>query len=409
VTPANRREIGENAGMLGLLEGFDGSAAAQRRVLSGVEAHLAAAEASRGRGDREQLVRAEAEVAADPGRAVRFSDSGAATIYADGRSFQAGRFETPALCSLRSRALTARLRGGAAAATARARLWVVDGASAATDIGALQASAPPGSLFQVASQFNCLESPGAYITPVADYLHDPTQGPRASVSAFPGTLARHYAAPDPAAPGRHFVQVSDGPQIELLAAVCAPGVAAVRNGYLRAGTIEDRAAFARLLEERFEAIRVGVHDGVEVALGCDWGGAVDGAPHRTIAQVFTSTVAAGMYGELDEADPASLAICRQLQRAAYLGTLLAAAALGKERVALTLIGGGVFANPIAVIWEAILWAVDQVGHHLHRDLSVVVNGRSLAEQLPPHALRSAARSRGGGLLRIDRAGTTIEA
>ena len=51
-----------------------------------------------------------------------------------------------------------------------------------TDIGALQASAPPGSLFQVASQFNCLESPGAYVTPVAAYLGDPTQGPRASIS-----------------------------------------------------------------------------------------------------------------------------------------------------------------------------------------------------------------------------------
>jgi O-acetyl-ADP-ribose deacetylase (regulator of RNase III) len=99
-----------------------------------------------------------------------------------------------------------------------------------------------------------------------------------------------------------------------------------------------------------------------------------------------------------------MAICRQLQRAAYLGTLLAAAALGHSRVVLTLIGGGVFANPIGVIWDAIGWAVDQVGHFLHRDLLVVVNGRNLGEQLPPRELAVAARERGGGVLRLARSG-----
>ena len=70
------------------------------------------------------------------------------------------------------------------------------------------------ALFQVASQFNCLEAPGSFVVPVADYLHDPTQGPRASVSAFPATLVRHYAAPQPG--GQRFVQASNGPQIMLV-------------------------------------------------------------------------------------------------------------------------------------------------------------------------------------------------
>ena len=35
----------------------------------------------------------------------------------------------------------------------------------ATDIGSLQATAGPGMLFQVASQFNCLEAPGPFVTP----------------------------------------------------------------------------------------------------------------------------------------------------------------------------------------------------------------------------------------------------
>jgi hypothetical protein len=277
---------------------------------------------------------------------------------------------------------------------------VLDGVSPATDIGALQATAPPGTVFQVASQFNCLESPGAFIADVADYVHDPTQGPRASISAWPGTLVRHYAAP--AADGSRFVQSATGAQIDLLADVCDPGVAAVRSGYLRGDDIHDPRALAGALEARFDAIRIGVHDGVEVALGYDWAGGVDGA--RTIAQVFTSTIAAGMYGALDDGDDAAMAICRQLQRAAYLGTLLAAAVLGHPRVVLTLIGGGVFANPIPVIWEAIGWAVDQVGHFLHRDLLVVVNGRNLGEQLPPRELSAAARAWGGGVLRLVRSG-----
>jgi hypothetical protein len=389
-----------------VLDDCDERAATRAAVVAGFDEHLRSAVAARGRGDRGQVERVEAEVAAEPGRAIRFDASGAATVTATvagaGRSYQGGRFEVMRLCELRSRALAARARAGRPAAGRR--LWILDGASPATDIGALQAAAAPGSLFQVASQFNCLEAPGAFVTPVAEYLHDPTQGPRASISAFPATLVRHYAAP--AVDGGRFVQRTDGRQIELLADVCDPGVAAVRNGYLRSSDISRPAAFARALEDRFESIAVGVHDGAEVVLGADWSGGVDAAPHRTIAQVFTSTIAGGMYGDLD-AEAAGEPICRQLQRAAYLGTLLAAAALGKRRVVLTLIGGGVFANPIRTIWEAIVWASDQVVPFLHGEMSVVVNGRNLGTELPGAALRAAALARGGDLIRFDRSGAAF--
>jgi len=385
-----------------LLDECDDREDTRGAVVAGFDDHLRAAIAARGRGDEHQVARVEAEVAADPARAIRFAAGGTATVTAAGRSYQGGRFEVLRLCELRSRALATRARAGRPAV--RRRLWIFDGASPATDIGALQATAAPGSLFQVASQFNCLEAPGAFVTPVAEYLHDPTQGPRASVSAFPATLVRHYAAP--AADGTRFVQVRDGRQIDLLADVCTPGVAAVRNGYLRASDIAQPAALARALEDRFEAIAVGVHDGAEVVLGADWSGSVAGAPHRTIAQVLTSTIAGGMYGSLED-DAAGAAIYRQLQRAAYLGTLLAAAALGKRRVALTLIGGGVFANPIDAIWDAILWASDHVETYLHADLSIVVNSRSLSSELSPATLRAEARARGGDLVRFDRDGAAF--
>jgi uncharacterized protein (DUF697 family) len=378
-----------------LLDDCDDSAARRRAVIGGFDHHLRDTLASRGAGDPGQVARAEADVAADPARAIRFDAGGAATVTAAGRSYHGGRFEAVRLCELQSRALAARARAGRP--EARRRLWIFDGASPATDIGALQAAAPPRSMFQVASQFNCLEAPGAFVTHVAEYLHDPTQGPRAAVSAFPAALVRHYAAPGD--DGARFVQRSDGRQIDLLADVCDPGVAQVRNGYLRSSDIAQPAAFARALEDRFEAICVGVHDGAEVVLGADWTGGVTGAPHRTIAQVLTSTIAGGMYGSLDQ-DAAAGAIYRQLQRAAYLGTLLAAAALGKRRVVLTLIGGGVFANPIDAIRDAMLWAADRIAAYLHADLSIIVNSRTLSQELPLRDLQTAAQARGGDLIRF---------
>jgi hypothetical protein len=263
----------------------------------------------------------------------------------------------------------------------------------------LQAFAPPASMFQVASQFNCLESPEPHLVRVADYFRDATQGPRAAISAFPGALVRHYAAPSPG--GGRFVQESDGLQVNLLSSVCHYGVATVHNGYLSPTEVADPEAFASLLEERFEAIRIGVHDNVEVVLGYNWDGQVP-APH-TVAQVFTSTLAAGLYGHVPEADPRFDTIVRQLLRAAYLGTLLAAAALGKRRVVLTLIGGGAFGNPMTTICEAIIWAVEQAAPVLPRDLTVVVNGRTLPDIPAVDALRATAAAYRGACIRFEHA------
>lgn len=233
---------------------------------------------------------------------------------------------------------------------------MLDGAGQATDVGGLQATAPPGSLFQAASQLNCLGSPGPYITPVTEYFHDYTQGPRASISAFPATLLRHYAAPGER--GKRFVQ-TDKTQLNLLADAFGPEVARVESGYLMAQDVRDPAGLISALTSNFESIRVGVHEGAQVVLGYDFAGSVEDADSRRIAQIFTSTVAGGGYGGAGMGREEFVGACRQLLRAAYLGTLLAAAALGQRRAVLTLIGGGVFGNPIPLIWESILWAVSE--------------------------------------------------
>jgi len=327
--------------------------------------------------DRTQVSKLETLVQSDPAGSFRYDADGFATL----QGFAAGRFETPSLGELRTRANALAKPGP------RVRLWVMDGTNPLTDIGALQGSAAPDSLFQVASQFNCLESPGPHLVRVGDYFFDPTQGPRASISAYPGTLLRHYQAPAP--DGSCFVQGDR--QINLLHRLGQP----VQSGYLRSGDVTDPGAFAAHLEGQLDDLEVGLHDGVQVVLGANWDAPVPGT--RRIAQVFTSTVAAGGYSRTDthEAFPT---IIRQLQRGAYLGTLLGAAALGKRRVCLTLIGGGVFGNPVDVIWEAIQWAVDQIQPYLHNEMTVVVNSRTLGESIPSKQLRQAAVDRGGELL-----------
>lgn len=337
----------------------------------------------RGRDQSVSLGDIEAEVSADPARCITFDERGTATLRARGREWAAGRFMTPSLASLCERAAGATSGG-------RARLFVLYGERVATDIGAMQAFAGPGTLFQVASQFNCLEATSARVVPIAGYTSDPTQGPRASVSAFPGTFVRHYRAPAP--DGRRFTQTTGGEQINLLEDVCDDNLARVQSGYLRAADVRDPGAYARALEENFKFIRVGVHDDVEVALGFDWYGAVEGAPR--VAQVFTSTLAVG-YGGGDLSDAQVLAVCRQLLRGAYLGALLAARALGQHTAVLTLIGGGAFRNPTALIWESIVWAVDEVQRLAPGALDVVVNGRRIEREVPPEALVEAARARGG--------------
>lgn len=371
--------------MIELLLSQAGDPHLQKELLHALSVHVSAIKASAGAGDRRQVARIEEEVRARPQTAFAFDSAGNGILQSSIASVPAGRFEILSIGELRRRAIAKR-KGVARGAV---RLWVLDGASPATDIGSLQAWAEPGTLFQVASQFNCLEAPGPRITPVATYFSDPTQGPRASISAFPGTLLRHYAAP--AGDGNRFVQTNDGSQLNLLESVCAPGVAEVRGGYLSSSGIPNRQAFRAALESRFEDIQVGVHDAVPVMLGYNWDGGVEG--ERLVGQVFTSTFAGGGYSDMSADDPEIRAICTVLLRVAYLGTLLAAITLGRPKVVLTLIGGGAFGNPAPLIWESICWAINEV--EPFTPLDVVVNGRNLSDSMQLEEILPAVRARDG--------------
>ena len=332
----------------------------------------------------------EDEVAKAPGQHLTFDATSRATVTGAGHTFDGGRFSLQSLGALKASALAQRRSD-----TPRVRLSVLAGADPLTDIGLLQATAAPGSLFQVASQFNCLEAPDAMLVPITKYFRDPTQGPRASISAFPGTFVRHYAAPAP--DGSRFVQ-TDARQLDLLANALPASVGRVQSGYLLSDNLSSVPEATAALERHFDAIAIGLHDEVEVVFGANWDGPV--LEGRRVAQVFTSTYAGGGYSARRvEGDVVPL--CRVLLRAAYAGTLFAAASLGKHTVVLTLIGGGVFGNPHPLIWESILWAVEQTDALLHAPLHVVLNGREVEETLGRDRLLEATRARGGVFVRVD--------
>jgi hypothetical protein len=359
--------------------------------------HTAELLASAGAGDRNQVIEAEDTVRSDPQHAFAFDTTGAATLTAAGCTWHAGRFETVSLADL-GRRVRSRHQPDRAA---RVRFWVFDGASSLTDIASLQASSSDNTLFQVASQFNCLESPGRYITRVANYFNDRTQGPRASISAFPATLLRHYQAP--ASEPVRFVQETDGHQLDLLVDAC--GTRASVNGYFTAENLTDSDAAVRSLETNFDAIRIGLHDQAQVVLGYDWDGAVEDSAGRRITQVFASTVAGGGYGGQQRLGNNFESACRCLLRAGYLGTLLSAVSLGRTRVVLTLIGGGVFRNPIALIWDAIQWSMDQIQPLTSRDLDVILNGYNVGTRLSlDETILPSVRNRGGAYLFFNNSG-----
>lgn len=335
---------------------------------------------------RKTVLDAERAVRAHPEDSFRFDSHGFAKLEVEQKSWDAGRFDTLSLASLRARVSENAICG-------RCRLCVLQGSAALSDVAVLQAFFGGDAVFQVASQFNALESPAPSIVRVSDYFHDPTQGPRASISAFPGTLLRQYAAPRLG--GGRFTQVEDAEQVNLLVNVAHPETARVKNGYLRARDVFNPEGFAESLIREHDAIQVGVHEGVEVVRGYAWDGPT-AYPHQRIAQIFTSTLAAGGYSpEIDIRTDPWRTIASQLLRAAYLGTLLAAVVLRKQTVILTLIGGGVFGNPHELIRDSISWACDEF-EAVGPAIDVVVNIR----ENDPTPYRDAVNARGGMIIRV---------
>ncbi|TLS29144.1 hypothetical protein PpBr36_02032 [Pyricularia pennisetigena] len=394
--------------MLDIVIQLGPDSAKDQDLCASLRAHALAAERSRNCHNSSVIARAEEAVASNA-ELLAQDEHGNTWLSTGDDRWSAGRFEAVTVADLRERAEQARAATSPSpgAPTPRLRMWVLGGESIATDIGSLQATAGDGALFQVASQFNCLESPAAeQLVPVRRYVHDCTQGPRAAVGAFPAALLRHYRAPGP--DGQPFVQTADGRQLDLLDEAVDPSLGGRRNGYLNGYRARDTAAIVDALRSNQDKIKVGVQTEAEVVLGAEWYGAVEGRPR--IAQVFTSTVAGGFYGGERAFGASFPTVCAILLRAAYRGTLLAAAAGRRQKVVLTLIGGGVFLNDLRAIWTAIAEAAEHVEPLLSSDLDVFVNVRELgafSRALPADEPLKTVQRWGGAVIRFDLHGQVV--
>lgn len=314
------------------------------------------------------------------------------TNLSTGRHWQCGRLTLPELRSLREQKIGRR-------GNKSGFLNVLCAANdlRQVDIGHLQSSPENNNaLFQVASNFNGLELMNKFddhaMLEVGNYIFDKTQGPFASISAAPGLMLRHYFPfYDPETTPMEWRQKYEGRQIEML------GDTHLRttNGYLE---LEIDSVLGALDDG---LIRVLHHRDVQVAFG-----AVQGSEHeflqrddQVIDQVFTASADLAPFEnrKILEKYPSELeTMVKKLLTASYEGALRSALRAGRERVFLTLIGGGVFRNPASWLADVL---EQQIPLIMESGLTVLLNTyRGISDRTAFDRVIQLARSTGGELI-----------
>ena len=272
--------------------------------------------------------------------------------HKNGKTLVCGELETPSLAELRQRVQASGYETGAM--TVRevvANVQHLHTNKANTD-----------ALFQVASQFNLLEMTGPKVTPeegVGIYEHDITQGPACAIAAGAGTIYRNYFAPVDGQIGQSATN-----QIDCLADIgAALGNAEnrlwdMRNGYALPsddGLVEIGQRLGASSEPELDALRQ------LLRIGLQWHTQVtlDDCTH-TVSQAYCSALPVGY---LDHPHELWTAFARLVLEATYEATLCAAlvnaSQTGKNKVFLTLVGGGVFENKTAWILGGLQRALDR--------------------------------------------------
>lgn len=224
-------------------------------------------------------------------------------------------------------------------------------------------------LFQVASNFNCQENSSVYTSFISgSYLSglmtDSTQGPSASSGAGLGAVTRlRYHLNSPINLLSAF-SPSTGTGTGTSSGKTTSNFIEVTNGKLT-----NYSKDIDVSELNIDDVRIGLH--TDLSANFDRSQRSKCYFHqrgKPIDQVFVSTIAlASKTLKQKELD-----LTRFLLRAAYEGTYLAANYRKSERLVLTLIGGGVFYNPLELIIKAIARA--------HLDLDI---GSELREVILP--------------------------
>lgn len=265
--------------------------------------------------------------------------------HANGAVFDLGVFEYPSLSELRAR-LAPKPEGEP--------LGALTFGNIVGDVGELHRDhEQAGAVFQVASQFNCLEMAGPGIRPedgITKYVLDKTQGPSCALACPAATVFRNYFVRGTGQAGEN--------QLDMLCDVAkvvdneANEYWKLKNGYCMprsAWAMEELGERLQADEELCEAVRehlrVGIHWSTEVTPGS----------HK-VCQVFCSALPVAYVPVVPAAHWRSFG--RAVLDATYDATLCAAALLAHQRQArvavyLTVVGGGAFGNPLPWITGAL--------------------------------------------------------
>jgi len=262
----------------------------------------------------------------------------------------------------------------------------------AVDVGYLQ-SLPEfhSAVFQVASNFNCIEGVSELQSPdvqsFTEFYHkDKTQGPAASISAGAAAIVRVHAPFYEKGKNPSKWQQTLQRQIELLEHL--QDYYPVHNGYVLYENgihLDTYKKFPPYLSKPYYKLLIsgliGYHKEVQVTSGYRWYPKPLVTPRDTesddekeppdesllqrvhdvnqrVDQVFTAAInmKQGRTGVRNATAPHSLTKSKMILDLGYQGTYLAAAANGRHSIVLTMIGGGSFGNDSSAIFESIVQA-----------------------------------------------------
>ncbi len=211
------------------------------------------------------------------------------------------------------------------------------------DTYALQFNAPNNAMYQVASNFNCIEVASEYVNPfsgkyLTKLMSDSTQGPSASGGAGYGAILR-------------LIMHKKNP-INLLSDTQLKPV----NGKLRYFDLKDHIDN--------DSIKIGLHTDVRATYSRYWDNFEYNPNGPIIDQVFTSTCICSNNkpNKLSEI----------LLQSAYDGTYLAAIYRQTPKLVLTLIGGNMFMNSLQQIAGAIANSHKKYVQYMNPKCEVVI-------------------------------------
>jgi len=297
------------------------------------------------------------------------------------RKFNCGKFSTPSLRSIRSNIPK----------SGNFKSTVVDNFRYSHDVigDALPMhSQYGGAVFQVASQFNCLEFTTFHQTPecgVDIYQYDHTQGPACAMACGAGTVFRNYFAPvflpgqsSPLQYGQSIEhQINNLDQLELAVENHKHNYWYVQNGYTFSKDAEHLCAFNKMLSSKTQNevldlmgdIKVGLHEDVGVTFATRYVPLTETTSSEKmkdirVTQVYSSALSCSYSGVNNEhwAPLAELVLNATYEATVLIALLHAYKCQQKKRqlqtdgselpgcspysndVFLTFIGGGVFGN-----------------------------------------------------------------